>query len=58
MVTPSGRPQDPSKQMNLFETLGVYVALGNILTSIVLDLHFRKRPGAQDMIIFHVTENV
>ena len=45
MVTPEGLPLGSSKLMNFmtFDLLGVYGALGNILTSIVSNFHFGKR---------------
>ena len=53
MVTPRGPPLDPSKLLILviFEPLWVYRAVGDILTSIVSNSHFAKRPAARDMTI-------
>ena len=38
----------------------LHEALGNILTSIVSNSHFWKRPGARDMIVFgsHVSPHI
>ena len=54
MVTLGELPLDPSKLINLdiFDFLWVYGALGNILISIVSNSHFGKRPGARDTTIF------
>ena len=65
MVSPGDRPR-PSKLFYFFisDSLWVYVALGNILSSIVSNSHFGKRPVASDMMIFglhfllQITESV
>ena len=53
MVTLRGPPLDPSKHIILIilGALWVYGALGDILSSIMSNSHFRKRPGARDMMI-------
>ena len=54
MVTSGGPALDPSKLMNfiILGSLWVHEALGDMLTSIVSNSHFGKRPGARDMTIF------
>ena len=66
MVTPGGPFLDPSKLNDVLALVALWVngALGDILSSIVSNSHFRKRPVARDMTIFgshilpHVTGNV
>ena len=66
MVTPGGYPLDPSKLSNviILESLWVHEALGQMLTRIVSNSDFGKRPGALHMItrsshvLLHVTNNV
>ena len=45
---------DPSKLINsiIFDPIWAREVLDNILTSIVSNSHFGKRPGARDMSIF------
>ena len=53
MVTPGGFPLEPSKLIMLI-ILSLFCmceALAAILTSIVLNSHFGKRPGAGDMTV-------
>ena len=56
-----GDPLDISKPINLiiFGPFCVREALGNMLTSIITNCHFGKRPGAGDMTILgsHVGPN-
>ena len=66
MVIPEGSPLDPSKLflLSIFESLWVCEAIGSILSCIVSNSHFGKRPAAGDMSICsrnfhgHVTNNV
>ena len=53
-MAPLGVPLDPSKPINPIRVGSFWVrgAFGNMLTSIVPNSHFRKRPGARDMTIF------
>ena len=59
-----GKKRSKLNILLIFDLLWVYEALGDILTSIVRNSHFEKRPVARDMIILgslflpHVTENV
>ena len=52
-MAPPGVSSDPSKLINLiiFECFWVRGALGKILTNIVSNYHFWKRPVAGDMTI-------
>ena len=66
MVTSGGALLDPSKAISFitFGSLWVHDALGNMLTSIVSNPHFGKRPGTRHMtscsshFLPHVTNNV
>ena len=51
---PRGAPLDPSKLMIfiIFDPLWVCEALGDILTSIVSNSYFGKRPGAREITTF------
>ena len=58
-----GSPLDPSKPINLIIFDFFWVVIGNMLTSIVSNSRFGKRPGARNMTIFgshvgaHVSES-
>ena len=65
-MPPPGRALDPSKHLILiiFDPLWAYRTLGDILTNIVSNSHFGKRPVARAVTIFvthvlpQVTEDV
>mgnify|MGYP000267374036 CR=1 FL=1 len=54
MVTPGGHLLDPSKLtiLIIFDPLWVCGALGDMLTNIVSNSHFGKRPTAREMTTF------